>query len=90
MVYALADRGARLLIGRFGLEFANLEWSRKNHEAGRPFIDHQLQIVDFYVGLELGVRGRSDIRLICSDELIAAFPAQTRSMPEFSLVRRQP
>src|SRR5260221_7983580 len=33
--YALADRGARLLIQRDGITFANVEWSRKNREAGR-------------------------------------------------------
>src|SRR5260370_37585016 len=45
MVYALADRGARLLIKRDGIEFANVEWIRKNRNAGRPFIGHQLEIV---------------------------------------------
>ena len=40
MVYALADRGARLLIERDGIEFANVKWSRKNRKAGRPFIEH--------------------------------------------------
>ena len=52
MVYALADRGARLLIERDGVEFANVEWSRKNRKAGRPFIEHQLEIVDFSVRLQ--------------------------------------
>src|SRR5437588_7893945 len=51
MVYALANRGARLLIERDGIQFANVEWSRKNREAGRPFIEHQLEIVDFQVAL---------------------------------------
>ena len=80
MVYALADLGAQLLTQRDGIAFANVEWSRKNREAGRPFIEHQLEIVDFQVALERAVRDRTDIRLIHSDELIAAFPAQTRSM----------
>ena len=35
MVYALADRGARLLIERDGIAFTNVEWSRKNRKAGR-------------------------------------------------------
>ena len=35
IAYALADRGARLLIQRDGIEFANVEWSRKNRRAGR-------------------------------------------------------
>src|ERR1700674_838230 len=49
-VYALAAGGARLLIERDGIEFANVEWSRKNRLAGRPFIEHQLEIMDIYVG----------------------------------------
>jgi hypothetical protein len=55
-VYALADRGARLLIECDGIEFANVEWSRKNRLAGRPFIEHQLEIMDFYVGLQCAAR----------------------------------
>jgi hypothetical protein len=80
MVYALADLGAHLLLERDRTQSANIEWSRKNRELGRPFIDHQLEIVDFQVALERAVRDRIDIRLIHSDELIAAFPEQTRIM----------
>src|SRR5437660_8120656 len=79
IVYALADRGARLLIERDGVDFANVEWSRKNREAGRPFIDHQLEIMDFYVALQCAVRDRADIRLVHPDELVAAFPDQSFS-----------
>src|SRR5260221_12105016 len=39
-IYALADRGARLLRECDGTAFGNAEWSRKNREAGRPFIEH--------------------------------------------------
>jgi Replication-relaxation len=74
LVYALADRGARLLIERDGIEFANVEWSRKNREAGRPFIEHQLAIVDFSVALQHAVRSRPDVRLIRPDEMMAALP----------------
>ena len=64
MVYALADRGARLLVERDGIEFANVEWSRKNRKAGRPFIEHQLEIVDFFVRLQCAARARADVQLI--------------------------
>src|SRR5579872_538378 len=77
MVYALADRGARLLIERDGIDFANVEWSRKNREAGRPFIDHQLEIMDFYVALQIATRRRSDVRLIHAEEMVASFPDQS-------------
>jgi hypothetical protein len=79
MVYALADRGARLLIERSGLSFSNLEWSRKNRQAGRPFIEHQLEIMDFYVGLQLAARDRTDVGIIHPDELVAMFPDQNFS-----------
>jgi hypothetical protein len=68
MVYALADLGAQLLVER-GMGFGNLECSRKNQEAGRPFIEHQLEIVDFHVALERCTRGRSDVRLIHPEEI---------------------
>ena len=80
MAYALADRGARLLIERDGVEFANVEWSRKNRAAVRPFIDHQLEIMDFYVALQLAAAQREDIRLIHPDEMVAAFPDQSFSV----------
>lgn len=79
MVYALADRGARLLIERDSANFANVEWSRKNRAAGRPFIEHQIEIMDFYVALQSAARARSDVRLIHPDEIVAAFPDQTFS-----------
>jgi hypothetical protein len=80
MVYALAERGAQLLIERLGMNCTTVEWSRKNREAGRPFIEHQLEIVDFCLALQRDVRRRNDLRLIDSDELIAAFPERTRKM----------
>jgi hypothetical protein len=82
MVYALANRGARLLIDRYEIEFANVDWSRKNHKAGRSFIsfiEHQLEIVDFQVGLDRATRDREDIRLVRADEIIAGMPDQPRA-----------
>ena len=78
MAYALADRGARLLIQHDGIEFASVEWSRKNGKAGRPFIEHQLEITDFRVALQNATRARNDVRLIQPIEVVAAFPEQTR------------
>src|SRR3954463_9205788 len=72
MVYALADRGARLLIERDAVAFSNLEWSRKNRQAGRPFIEHQLEIMDFYVGLQIAAKRRADVAVIHADELVSA------------------
>jgi DNA-binding Lrp family transcriptional regulator len=79
IAYALADRGARLLIERDGIAFANVEWSRKNRKAGRPFIEHQLEIVDFSVALQLATGARRDVQFIHPNDIIAAFPEQTRA-----------
>jgi len=79
MAYALADRGAHLLIEHDGIDFANVEWSRKNREAGRPFIEHQIELMDFFVALECAVRERRGTHLIHPAELVAAFPDQTFS-----------
>src|SRR5437764_7965131 len=57
-IYALADRGVRLLREEDGVEFRNTEWSRKNREAGRPFIEHQIEMGNFRAALQrLGRRG---------------------------------
>ena len=73
IAYALADRGARLLIQRDGIEFANVEWSRKNRKAGRPFIEHQLEIVDFSVALQLATGARHDVQFIHHNDEQSAF-----------------
>jgi hypothetical protein len=78
MVYALADRGARLLIDRYGIDFANVGWSRKNRKAGRPFIEHQLEIVDFQVAIDRATRDREGVQLMHADEIIVAMPDQPR------------
>jgi hypothetical protein len=79
MVYALANRGVRLLIDRYGIEFANVDWSRKNHKAGRSFIEHQLEIVDFQVALDRATRDRDDLRLKYADEIITGMTGQPRA-----------
>jgi len=78
IAYALADRGARLLTEHDGMEFAAVEWSRRNREAGRPFIEHQLEIVDFHVALQRAAHDRGDVRLLHPDDIIAAAPEATQ------------
>ena len=75
-IYALADQGACLLAEHDSAHFSHLEWGRKNHKAGRPFIEHQIEIMDFYVSLQLAVRNRPDLSFIHADELAAQCPTQ--------------
>lgn len=72
MVYALADRGARLLRDIDGARFTVGDLSRKNRSADRPFIEHQIEIVDFQVALERATRDHGSIRLLHPDELAPA------------------
>src|SRR3954469_25703900 len=85
MIYALADRGVRLLQEWDGVEFRNPEWSRKNREAGRPFIEHQIEIVEFEVGVQRAVRARSGVKLITAEEIIADAPRRLPSANPFLL-----
>jgi hypothetical protein len=85
MIYALADRGVRLLREWDGAEFRNPEWTRKNREAGRPFIEHQIEIVDFEIGLQRAIRARSGIKLITAEDMIAAAPHGLPATNPFSL-----
>lgn len=78
-IYALADRGVRLLKEEDGVEFRNKEWNRKNREAGRPFIEHQIEIVNFQVALQRAVAQRSDVGLIPGEDMNTA--ASRQPMP---------
>jgi Replication-relaxation len=88
MIYALADRGVRLLKEWDGAAVRNPEWSRKNREAGRPFIEHQIAIVDFQVALQRAVRERSDIQLVSAEEMLTAAPRPSSGRDPFALRAR--
>lgn len=83
MVYALGCRGAQLLGERLGQEAANVDWTRKNDQAGRQFILHTLAIADVRIALQCAIRTRPGFRLIEPDELLAMAPvgAQSRERP---------
>src|SRR4051794_3696966 len=85
MIYALADRGTRLLKEWDGVEFRNPEWSRKNREATRPFIEHQIEIVDFEIGVQRAVQEHGGVTLISAEDIIADAPRPLPTMNPFSL-----
>lgn len=85
MIYALADRGAQLLRERDGVTFANPELSRKNRRAGRPFIEHQVEIVNFQVSLQLAVQACPGMLLLDETDLIAAAPRPLASRAPLAL-----
>jgi hypothetical protein len=74
MVYALADRGTRLLRERGEIDLSGIDWSRKNLEAGRPFIEHQLEIADFEVAAQLSAE-RSGYHYANAEDIVSELPA---------------
>ena len=78
LVYALADKGARVLMNEHGGK--RMSWTHKNKSANRPFLQHTLATADFAVSLRLAVAGRDDVELIENIELVENFPATTRAL----------
>ncbi len=79
MVYALANRGAQLLVAHHGPDIAAVDWARKNDLAGRPFIQHTLAIADVRVALKRAIRLRPGFQILEPEDLIAMAPPETRA-----------
>jgi hypothetical protein len=79
LVYALGNRGARLLIERDGFENTDIDWAYKNQQAGRQFILHTLAIADVRVGLATACRARNGLGLRQPAQLLDTLPEQTRA-----------
>ena len=78
LVYALGERGARLLKIQDGLDKADLDWARKNHTSGREFILHTLAIADLRVALTIACRQHRGLTLLEPDQLLLAAPDETQ------------
>ncbi|MGE3263605.1 replication-relaxation family protein [Methylocystis sp.] len=74
IVYALADRGAQLLRERGEIGLSGIDWGRKNLEAGRPFIEHQLEIADFEVAAQLSAE-HSGYHYANAEDIVSELPA---------------
>ena len=80
MAYALATRGAQLLLEHGASADPSLDWARKNREATHRFIEHTLAIAELRVALVGAVRRRAGFTLLEPEKLLAAMPAATRAM----------
>ena len=77
-VYALADKGARLLSHHDACPDGDrVSWAQKNRKVGRPFLEHTLAIADFAVGLSVAVAANPDIDLADGPTLVSRLPAPT-------------
>jgi DNA-binding Lrp family transcriptional regulator len=72
MVYGLGHTGAALLKRELNLPFHRLDWSAKNQEVKRIFLQHALMTADVMVAFELACRTHDELSL----------PAETRKVRE--------
>lgn len=80
-VYALADKGARVLSHHDGFVTGDrARWSQKNKKAGRPFLEHTLEIADFAIALNADVAARAGVELTDGEDLLARLPEATRKL----------
>ncbi len=80
MVYALGNRGADALAAHDGASRAHVDWTWKNRDVGRLFIEHSLLIADVMVAVHVSLQQRPDIKLIEPEDIIPNAPAATRAM----------
>ena len=64
MIYALGNGGADVLTETLGIDRGKIDWSKKNREAKRYYLQHVLMISEFRTALELALRGRRDAELV--------------------------
>ena len=81
LIYALGNRGARLLHARHGYDTAEIDWTHKNRESGREFMLHTLAIADFGVSLTIACRAHGAVGLQHVETLLQSVPSETRSAP---------
>jgi len=77
-VYALGNKGAALLAELDDARASGIDWTDKNREAGRPFIDHALLIGDVMTAAARVMRARPDVLLLEPADILANAPEQTQ------------
>lgn len=80
-VYALGNRGAALLTEIDGAEQPKVDWTDKNREAGRPFIEHTLLVADVMVAFACALQNRPDVVLLEPEHILRNAPEATRRSP---------
>lgn len=77
-IYALGNRGAAILAELGGAPPSKVDWTDKNREVGRPFIQHALLVADIAISFERAPKARPDVRLITPSEILERAPEATR------------
>jgi len=74
LVYALGPRGAGLLFEEFGIFCGKVDWTWKNREVKRIYLEHTLMVAHFMVCLELACRRHGGVRVIETEEIVKGRP----------------
>ena len=91
LIYALGNKGASLYAQMHCVDPASVDWTDKNRDAGRPYLDHALMIADFMIALECAVRTRPDIKLLSEREILAdTTPMSERTNASWTLTASVP
>jgi hypothetical protein len=79
LIYGLSRKGASYL-RRHGFEVTRplLDGIDKHKSAGWRFIEHSVGISEFFVQLEISIRGREDVRILERAEIFADAPKPVR------------
>ena len=76
MVYGLASRGAAHLRRTLDMPLDRIDWTRKNSDVSRLFLDHALMTSEIMVGFELAARRATDVSLVSKGSLQEAVSAE--------------
>jgi len=78
MIYGLGNKGADLLANDFGVPRTKVDWTSKNREVKKYYLEHTLLVSDFMVCLEVACRKIGNIKIIGPGEIFAAMPSQPK------------
>lgn len=65
LIYALGNKGAAFDT------WSDIDWTDKNRDVKRPYIEHALMVADFMVAMACAVRARPDIKLLHAHDIVA-------------------
>ncbi len=75
MIHALGNKGAIFD------EATGIDWTDKNRDVKRPYIEHALMIADFMVALECALRAYPRIKLIRAQDIMRRSWTMTATVP---------
>src|SRR6185369_15070327 len=80
IVYALGNRGAKVLEAEGQVKRGGIRWDTKNRNLSRVFLHHTLAVAEVMVAFEVTTRSREGVHLIRPEEVLASAPARTQHL----------